>query len=83
MGVRQQGGCLAARYRNHLILEKAILDRRSGFWRVKAHIQFNEHINFRDIVITGPVDYFKTQKQAESYIIRKAKEWVDKRLEDL
>jgi hypothetical protein len=32
---------MALRYRNHLILEKANLDLKSGFWNVRAHVQFN------------------------------------------
>src|SRR4051812_43271657 len=37
---------LATRYRNHLILEKANFDPATGYWTVRAHIQFNEHITF-------------------------------------
>ena len=69
------------RYRNHLIIEKTTLDPQTGFWNVRAHIQYNEHIEFRDVLITGPVAWFKTRKSAESYIFGKAKEWVDNRLE--
>jgi hypothetical protein len=72
---------LPLRYRNHLIIEKAILDPHTGFWSIRAHIQYNEHIEFRDVLITGPIERFKTRKSAEKYIFRKAKEWVNSRLE--
>ena len=71
------------RYRNHLIIEKATLDSNTGFWNVRAHIQYNEHIVFRDVLIAGPIGQFKTQKSAENYIFVRAKEWVNSRLEDL
>ncbi len=71
---------MATRYRNHLILEKANLDPQTGYWMVRAHIQYNEHITFRDVLITGPNDVFTTQNEAEKHIIEKAKEWVDARL---
>lgn len=71
---------MAARYRNHLILVKADFDSESRFWNVRAHIQFNQHITFRDVLITGPRDTFRTQKRAETHIIQEAKKWVDNRL---
>jgi hypothetical protein len=74
---------MAARYRNHLILVKADLDSDRRFWNVRAHIQFNQHITFRDVLITGPKDTFKTQKRAEAHIIQEAKKWVDTRLREL
>ena len=73
---------MAARYRNHLILVKADFDSESRFWNVRAHIQFNQHITFRDVLITGPKDTFKTQKRAETHIIQEAKKWVDNRLRE-
>ena len=74
---------MAARYRNHLILVKANLDPESRFWNVRAHIQFNQHITFRDVLITGPRNTFKTQKQAEMHIVQEAKKWVDNRLREI
>jgi hypothetical protein len=74
---------MAARYRNHLILVKADFDSETRFWNVRAHIQFNQHITFRDVLITGPKDTFKTQKRAETHIIQEAKKWVDNRLRDI
>ena len=71
---------MAARYRNHLILVKADFDAESRFWNVRAHIQFNQHITFRDVLITGPKGTFKTQKRAETHIIQEAKKCVDNRL---
>ena len=71
---------MATRYRNHLILDKATLDRQSGYWTVRAHIQYNEHITFRDVLITGPDDVFTTESEAQKHIVKKAKEWVDSRL---
>ena len=71
------------RYRNHLIIEKATLDPQTGFWNVRAHIQYNEQIHFRDVLITGPSAGFKTRKLAENYIFLRAKEWVNSRLEAL
>jgi hypothetical protein len=56
-------------------------DSQTGFWKVRAHIQYNEHIEFRDVLITGPAGGFKTRKSAERYIFEKAKEWVDSRLD--
>jgi hypothetical protein len=52
-----------------------------GSWNVRAHIQYNEHIEFRDVVINGPIEGFKTRKSAENYIFGKAKEWVNNRLD--
>ena len=69
------------RYRNHLIIEKATFDPQTGFWKVRAHIQYNENIEFRDVLITGPIGQFKSQKSAENYIFVKAKEWVNSRLD--
>jgi hypothetical protein len=74
---------MAARYRNHLILVKADFDSESCFWNVRAHIQFNQHITFRDVLITGPKDTFKTRKRAETHIIQEAKKWVDSRLREI
>ena len=74
---------LPLRYRNHLIIEKATLDTQTGFWNVRAHIQYNEQIQFRDVLITGPRERFKTRKSAENYIFVIAKEWVNSRLESL
>lgn len=74
---------MAARYRNHLILVKANFDPESRFWNVRAHIQFNQHITFRDVLITGPQNTFKAQKQAERYIVQEAKKWVDNRLREI
>jgi hypothetical protein len=74
---------MAERYRNHLILVKADFDSYSRFWNVRAHIQFNQHITFRDVLITGPKDTFKSQKRAETHIIQEAKKWVDKRLREI
>ena len=71
------------RYRNHLIIEKATLDAETGFWNVRAHIQYNERIQFRDVLITGPSERFKTRRSAENYIFLMAKEWVNNRLEAL
>ena len=71
---------MATRYRNHLILQKANLDPHTGYWSVRAHIQYNEHITFRDVLITGPSGVFTTENEAEKHIIEKAKEWVDARL---
>ena len=74
---------MAARYRNHLILVKADFDSESRFWNARAHIQFNQHITFRDVLITGPKDTFKTRKRAETHIIQEAKKWVDSRLREI
>ncbi len=74
---------MAARYRNHLILVKADFDSDSRCWNVRAHIQFNQHITFRDVLITGPKDTFKSQKRAETHIIQEAKKWVDNRLREI
>jgi hypothetical protein len=74
---------MAERYRNHLILVKADFDSYSRFWNVRAHIQFNQHITFRDVLITGPKDTFKSQKRAETHIIQEAKKWVDYRLREI
>jgi hypothetical protein len=74
---------MAERYRNHLILVKADFDSYSRFWDVRAHIQFNQHITFRDVLITGPKDTFKSQKRAETHIIQEAKKWVDNRLREI
>ena len=74
---------MAERYRNHLILVKADFNSYSRFWNVRAHIQFNQHITFRDVLITGPKDTFKSQKRAETHIIQEAKKWVDNRLREI
>jgi hypothetical protein len=74
---------LPLRYRNHLIIEKATFDASTGFWTVRAHIQYNEHIEFCDILISGPAEGFKTRKIAEKYIFAKARDWVNNRLENL
>lgn len=74
---------MAERYRNHLILVKADFDSYSRFWNVRAHIQFNQHVTFRDVLITGPKETFRSQKRAESYIIQEAKKWVDNRLREI
>jgi hypothetical protein len=74
---------MAERYRNHLILVKADFDSYSRFWNVRAHIQFNQHVTFRDVLITGPKDTFKSQKRAETHIIQEAKKWVDNRLREI
>jgi hypothetical protein len=74
---------LPLRYRNHLIIEKATFDASTGSWTVRAHIQYNEHIEFCDILISGPAEGFKTRRTAERYIFAKAKEWVNNRLERL
>ena len=71
------------RYRNHLIIEKATSNSQTRFWNVRAHIQYNEQIQFRDVLITGPTELFKTRKSAENYIFVSAKEWVNSRLEGL
>ena len=71
---------LPLRYRNHLIIEKATFDQQTGFWSIRAHIQYNENIEFRDILIT-PIEQFRTRRAAERYIFTKGKEWVDNRLE--
>ena len=71
------------RYRNYLIIEKARLDTQTGFWNIRAHIQYNEQIQFRDVLITGPTERFKTRKSAEKYVFVRAKEWVNSRLESL
>ena len=74
---------MAERYRNHLILVKADFNSYSRFWNVRAHIQFNQHITFRDVLITGPKDTFKSQKRAETHIIQEAKKRVDNRLREI
>ena len=74
---------MAERYRNHLILVKADFDSSSRFWNVRAHIQFNQHITFRDVLITGPKETFRSQKRAETHIIQEAKKWVDNRLREI
>jgi hypothetical protein len=74
---------MAERYRNHLILVKADFDSYSRFWNVRAHIQFNQHVTFRDVLITGPKETFRSQKRAETHIIQEAKKWVDNRLREI
>lgn len=74
---------MAARYRNHLILVKANPDPKSDFWNVRAHIQYNEKWNFRDVLIVGPTNCFRKQKQAEKHMIQEAKKWIDDRLNAL
>jgi hypothetical protein len=74
---------LPLRYRNHLIIEKATFDASTGSWTVRAHIQYNEHIEFCDVLISGPGEGFKTRKTAHRYIFAKAKEWVNSRLDGL
>jgi len=74
---------LPLRYLNHLIIEKATFDASTSSWTVRAHIQYNEHIAFCDILISGPAEGFKTQRTAERYIFAKAKEWVNNRQEKL
>ena len=71
------------RYRNHLIIEKATYDASTGSWTVRAHIQYNEHIEFCDVLISGPGEGFKTPKTAHRYIFAKAKDWVNNRLDGL
>jgi hypothetical protein len=66
-----------------LIIEKATVDASTGSWTVRAHIQYNQHIEFCDILISGPAEGFKTRRTAERYIFAKAKEWVNNRLEKL
>ena len=74
---------MAERYRNHLILVKADFDSYSRFWNVRAHIQFNQHVTFRDVLITGPKETFRSQKRAEAHIIQEAKKWIDNRLREI
>ena len=71
------------RYRNHLIIEKATFDASTGLWTVRAHIQYNDQIEFCDILISGPAEGFRTRKTAEKHIFAKAKDWVNNRLERL
>ena len=77
----QRGATMAERYRDHLIFVRAVLDPERHLWTVSAHIQFNEHPGiFRDISLPKPTALFETQKGAESYMVRQAKQWIDDRL---
>jgi hypothetical protein len=71
---------MAVRYRNHLILEKATLNLKSGVWTVRAHIQFNQNGTFHDVLIPCPTHSFTSERDAEKYILKEAKTWVDHRL---
>ena len=68
---------MALRYRNHLILEKANLDSKSGFWNVRAHVQFNEGGTFHDVLIPCATQSFPSEKGAKKHILRKAKNWIN------
>jgi hypothetical protein len=72
---------MAERYRDHLIFIRTTVDREAGLWTVSAHIQFNEgpHV-FRDVPLPRPATLFVTEKEAEKYMVRQARTWVDDRL---
>ena len=61
------------RYRNHLIIEKATFDAQTGFWNVRAQIQYNEHIEFRDVLIAGPIGRFQNTKVSGKLYLREGK----------
>ena len=68
---------MALRYRNYLILEKANLDSKSGFWNVRAHVQFNEGGIFHDVLIPCATHSFPSEKAAKKHILQKAKNWIN------
>ena len=71
---------MAVRYRKHLILEKATLNAKTGFWNVRARVQFNENGIFHDVLIPEPTHSFAIEGDAAKYIVGEAKKWVDNRL---
>ena len=72
---------MAERYRDHLIFIRTTLDPKARLWTVSAHIQFNEGPNvFHDVPLPRPAALFGTEKEAERYMVRQARTWVDDRL---
>ena len=67
------------RYRNHLILAATYQRRSKSDWGASAHIEFTENFAVQNFVLK-PAMFFKTEKQAERFIIDRAKEWIDNRL---
>jgi hypothetical protein len=72
---------MAERYRDHLIFVRTTLDPEARLWTVSAHIQFNERPHlFHDVPLPRPATLFATEKEAEKYMVRQARTWVDDRL---
>ena len=72
---------MAERYRDHLIFVRATVDPETRLWTVSAHIQFNEGPRvFHDVSLPRPAALFGTEKEAEKYMVRQARTWVDDRL---
>lgn len=79
---RIQRGTVMERYRGHLILVKAHQEPDTEDWSATAHIQFNEgNLTFRDVELPGSASCFQTKTAAEKQALKKAKLWVDERLD--
>ena len=72
---------MTSQYRKHLILPATYRDQTLGDWTASVHIEFTEKLTVHTVVLR-PADVFQTESQAEKYIIQRAKEWVDKRLQE-
>jgi hypothetical protein len=68
------------RYLDHLIFPAASLDSAIGDWIPSAHIEFTDNLKIHTVVLK-PGDAFQTKVQAERFIIKQAKQWVDDRLQ--
>src|SRR4051794_39651679 len=72
---------MAERYRDHLIFVRTVLDPQTRLWTASAHVQFNEGPRiFQDISLPRATALFETEKAAERYTIRQARNWIDERL---
>jgi hypothetical protein len=67
------------RYRDHLIFPAASLDSAIGDWTPSAHVEFSENFKIHTVVLKSG-DAFVTEVQAQRFIIKQAKQWVDNRL---
>ena len=78
-GHNKQDGALELPYHGHLVHSEAHRDPSLCDWTVTAYIEFTENLVVHTIVLK-PQDVFRSEKEANKFISRQVRAWIDDRL---
>ena len=67
-------------YRGHSIRFKVQRSPTTLYWRARGTIEYTEGGMFWTFIMTGAIDTFATEAEAEHAFLKQAQEWVDHRL---
>jgi hypothetical protein len=70
----------AHQYRGHTISFTVQRSPITLYWRARGTIEYTEAGRFWTFIMTGAIDTFITEAEAEDGFIQQAQKWVDDRL---